>query len=180
MKISKIVFLFFLITGVHLAGFGQAKTEYPKPKVDNLLFYVQRTINVNTLIYTLNVDEKGVLDTEQPIKIRWINYTKDSSYEDLNYVQKKYAYGIAIKPIDKEKQTFVFNFVSYKKKSIYLSKYKGDNKFHAFYKMNNEMIILERIFIQIEGGSFWFPKIKFIEVSGVNLKNEKVSEKIIP
>ena len=175
--------MFFLVgcLGTHLKGQTKSKIEFPKPNgVSNLLFYVQRTVNANTIVYTLNINENKVLDTEQPIRVRWINYAKDSTYEELNYIQKKYAYGIEVNQIDKEKLMFAFNFVSYKKTSIYLFKHKADNKFHAFYKMNNEMIILDRIFIQIEGGSFWFPKVKFIEVSGVNLKNEKVSEKIIP
>ena len=47
--------------------------------------------------------------------------------------------------------------------------------------MNNKMAILNKIFIQIEGGSFWVPKIKYIEISGKYFsKNEEVVERIIP
>ncbi|MGE0568038.1 MAG: DUF4833 domain-containing protein [Bacteroidia bacterium] len=44
--------------------------SYPKPEgVDNLLFYVQRTINANTIVYTLNQDKDGNLYEKEPIKV---------------------------------------------------------------------------------------------------------------
>ena len=183
---SKCLFSFILLVLICSGTQSQTKTngksEFPSPKgIENLLFYVQRTINTNTLIYTLNLNKNGDIDINEPIKINWINYAKDGSIEPLNYIQRNYAYGINVQLLDKEKKTFSFNFVSYKKKSIYLIKSQLDNKYHAYYTSKSGLIILDRIFIQMEkGNSFWTPTIKYIEVAGVNLKNEKVSEKIIP
>jgi len=183
-KNNKYPFFLIILFLISLISQGQnkvAKDDFPKPKgVKNLLFYVQRTININTLVYTLNINKNGELDTEEPIKVNWINYARDTSTESLSYIQRKYAYGIDVKLVDKEKMMYAFNFVSYKKKPIYLIKSQADNTYHAYYTTKTEVISLTRIFIQIEGGSFWVPKVKFIEVTGVNLKNEKVIERIIP
>ena len=158
------------------------KKVFPKPEnIENMLFYVQRTMNINTLIYELNLDENKELNPTDPIKIHWINYATDKSSDALNYVQRKYAYGIDIKLIDAEKKSYCFNFVSYKKKKLYLIKSTIDNKYHVFCDINNRLVTLDRIFIQIEGGSFWVPHVRYIDISGKDLtKNEDVAERVIP
>ncbi|MBS1647039.1 MAG: DUF4833 domain-containing protein [Bacteroidetes bacterium] len=156
---------------------------FPKPeKTGNMLFYVQRTFNTNTLIYDLNVQPNGTVNEKEPIVIHWVNYATDQSTEGLNYIQRKYAYGLEAKLIDAEKQTYCFNFVSYKKKKLYLMKSPSDGKFRAFCEVNNRMISLDRVFIQIEGGSFWVPHVVYIEISGTDVakNNETVVERIIP
>jgi hypothetical protein len=163
----------------------KAVKVFPKPdkeKIPNMLFYVQRTFNTNTIIYELNLNSKGELNTQDPFNIHWINYASDNSSEGLNYIQRKYAYGLEVKLLDAEKQTYVFNFVSYKKKKLYLMKSPIDNKYHVFSDINNRLVALDRIFIQIEGGSFWVPHIVYIEVSGTDIakNNEPVVERVIP
>ncbi len=171
-----------LFTGFHNDKRDKEKKEFPTPQgIKNLLFYVQRTININTLVYELNVSDKDELNTKDPIKTYWINYVNGGYTEPLNYIQRKYAYGIEVKLLDAEKKTYVFNFVSYKKKLLYLIKSPHDNKYYAFCNINNKLLTLRKVFIQIEGGAFWTPKIKYIEVTGRDhLKNEEVVERIIP
>ncbi len=177
-----IAVLFCICSGFQTEPVKKEKKVFPKPEnMDNMLFYVQRTFNINTLIYELNVDAKQELNAVEPIKIHWVNYETNKSSEPLNYIQRKYAYGIDIKLIDAEKKTYCFNFVSYKKKKLYLIKSVIDNKYHVFCEINNKMVTLDRIFIQIEGGSFWVPHVKYIDISGKDLaKNEEVAERVIP
>jgi len=180
----------FFALGILLLIFGsftndpgeKEKKVFPKPeKIGNMLFYVQRTFNINTLIYELNVDDKQDLNPTDPIKIYWVNYATNKSTEPLNYIQRKYAYGIDIKLLDAEKKSYVFNFVSYKKKKLYLIKSPIDNKYHVFTDISGKMVTLDRIFVQIEGGSFWVPHVKYIDISGKDLaKNEEVAERVIP
>lgn len=152
---------------------------FPVPSgVKNMLFYVQRSLNKNTLIYQLNYAENGELNEKEPIKIYWINYATNSNAEELNYIQRKYAYGLSTMLIDNEKKTFAFNFVSYKKQMLYLIK-SHDKKYHAYSYFNNRLMQVNRIYVHIEGGSFWTPKVKYIEVSGKDpVKNEELTEKI--
>ncbi len=161
---------------------AKEKKEFPKPAgIKNLLFYVQRTFNINTLIYSLNFNDKEELNEKEPIKIYWINYSKDGSIEGLNFIQRKYAYGVDIKMIDTLKKSYCFNLVSYKKKQIYLIKSAVDNKYQAFSYINNRLLVLNRVFIQIEGGTFWSPNVKYIEITGRDpIKNEEVIERVIP
>ena len=101
----KVLFFLQLFFFISILTDGQTKTKkvFPKPEVKNQLFYVQRTMNINTLIYELNVDSKEELDVKEPIKIYWISYAKKSEIEPLNYIQRNYAYGLDVKVIDAEK-----------------------------------------------------------------------------
>ncbi len=156
--------------------------EFPVPNgKENMLFYVQRTFNKNTLIYELNLTKHNTVNVVEPVKIYWVNYATDGKEEQLNYIQKKYAYGLEHQMTDLVKQTFCLNFVSYKKQLLYLIKNERTQKYGIYTKVNKTTIRVERIFVNIEGGSFWFPKVTHILLSGVNAANgEPVTEKIIP
>jgi len=137
----------------------------PVPQgVNNMLFYVQRTINENTIVYTLNEDANGNIDEKQPIKVNWIKYTQGGKVAPLTYIQNNFAYGVNAKIIDKEKKSFSFEFVSYHKKKFYLLKSNVDNKYHVYSYINDKLIILNNICVKIEGGTFWIPNVKYAEV----------------
>lgn len=140
---------------------------------------MQRSLNKNTIIYQLNFNEDNELDDKEPIHMYWINYAGKGDTEPLNFIQRKYAYGLQFQLIDREKKTFSFSFVSYKKQVLYLIK-SPDKKYHVYSYFKNKLILVNRIYIHIEGGSFWTPKVKYIEVSGKDpAKNEELVEKII-
>ena len=165
-----------------VSGFMTRDTGFPTPTgIKNMLFYVQRSLNKNTIVYQLNVKENEEIDTKEPIKMYWVNYAGKGDVELLNFIQRKYAYGLDVKIIDKEKKSFCFNFVSYKPQTLYLIKSVSDKKYHVFSYFGNKLVIINRIYIHIEGGTFWYPKVKYIEVMGKDpLKNEEIIEKIIP
>lgn len=145
-----------------------------------MLFYVQRSLNRNTIIYQLNVNAKNEVDTLDPITQYWINYEGRDDKEELNTIQRKFAYGLDFSLTDREKKTYCFNFVSYRKQKLYLMRSPIDQKYRVYSIFNNKMMSIKRIYIHIEGGSFWYPKVKYIEVSGKDVKsNLDVIEKIV-
>jgi len=144
---------------------GAANEEkYPAPPENtNLLFYVQRDPNANTVMYDLNIDKNGDVDTETPMHIYWIKYAEKGQKEELNYIQRKFAYGVNTKKITNEQ--YDVRFVSYKKLPLILKK-ASDNKYHIFVTADQKQIMLNRIFVKVEGGSFWVPNIVYVELKG--------------
>lgn len=51
---------------------------------------------------------------------------------------------------------------------MYLMKSEDDNKYHVYVTANNKRIELNRIFLRIDGGSFWVPNVKYVELKGTN------------
>jgi hypothetical protein len=141
-------------------------SAFPVPTVPSKLFYVQRDPNTNTIIYDLNVDSKGALDTDNPVHVYWIKYNEHGQKEELNFIQRKFAYGLVTKPLDNGK--FDVRFVSYKKYPLSLMKSATDNKYHMYATIANRQVILSRIFLRIEGGTFWVPNVVYVEVKGTD------------
>lgn len=153
--------------------------NFPTPKnVDNMLFYIQRDPNTNTAIYAINYLENGKIDKSNPIKAYWIRYAEKGEKKDFNYVQRKFAYGIESKTLNNEE--FELQFVSYKKLPLTLKKIDSDQKYHVFVNVNQKKIQVEKIFVRIEGGSFWFPNVKYAEVTGIDTSSNKtITERMV-
>lgn len=147
--------------------------HFPTPKnIDNMLFYIQRDPNINTAIYTINYQENGKIDKSNPIKAYWIRYAEKGEKKDFNYLQRKFAYGLESKTLDNEE--FELQFVSYKKLPLTLKKIDSDQKYHVFVSVNQKRIQVEKIFVRIEGGSFWLPNVKYAEVTGIETSSNKL------
>lgn len=142
------------------------------------LFYVQRTPNANTIVYELNIDSDGKLDEENPVHPYWIRYHDKGEKADLNFIQRKFAYGITSKPLGGGK--FDIRFVSYKKFPLTLMK-AADGKYHIFATISQRQLIVNRIFLRIEGGSFWVPNVRFVEFKGTDpATGKEVTERFKP
>ncbi len=144
----------------------------------NRLFYVQRTPNANTIVYELNLGENGQPDAEQPVHAYWIRYTEGSKKDELNFIQRKFAYGLTSKPLGNGK--YDIRFVSYKKFPLTLMK-AADGKYHIFATISQRQFIVNRIFVRIEGGSFWVPNVRFVEFKGTDpATGKEVTERFKP
>lgn len=152
--------------------------KFPTPKgIANQLFYVQRDPNINTIICELNTNEDGVVDKKKPVNVYWIRYDEGNEKKDLSYIQRKFAYGVETKDLGNDQ--YELRFVSYKKFPLYLQKSADDNKYHVYVTVNKKKIQLDRIFLRIEGGSFWIPNVRYVELRGINTANKvSVSERI--
>jgi phosphatidylglycerophosphate synthase len=143
--------------------------KFPTPKgIQNELFYLQRDPNTNTIIYELNINSAGKVNAEEPIKIYWLRYAEKGQKHDLSYVQRKFAYGVQSKAIGNDE--FELRFVSHKKLPLYLKKSAIDKKYHVYIDANGQRIMLDRVFVRIEGGSYWIPNVKYVELKGTNSK----------
>lgn len=146
--------------------------SFPTPKdVAHLLFYIQRDPNTNTICYTLNVDNVGRLDLGDPIHAFWIRYPEGGIRKELNFIQRKFAYGINTKKL--ADGSYDVRSVAYSKLPL---KLKKDTRgvYHVYAHINEKESVLERIFIRIgDGGTFWKPDVKYIELKGVEVKTGK-------
>ena len=124
------------------------------------LFEVGRSLDENYLRYDLNLSS-NVLDLEKPISIYWVNPNKGNEESPLSWIQKRYAYGLDYKKISETEVEF--QFVSYDKRTFYLKK-DNSNEYHVFTMLDDKEIIVTKIFVQIDGGTFWFPKVTYVEL----------------
>ena len=155
---------------------------FPVPKENgNLLFYVQRTNNTNTIMYEINYNADSTVNEEEPVKVYWIRYAERGQVAPLSYLQQHYAYGVNTRLMDTSKKTFKVTFVSYKKREIYLIRARDHKKYTAYIAINGKLAAFTRAFVQIDGGTFMLPHIAYVEITGREIGGgRKVIEKFIP
>jgi phosphatidylglycerophosphate synthase len=156
----------------HPAIINDPVDTFPVPPVNGIsLFYLQRTPNINTVLYELN-QTNGMPDKDEPVKIQWIRYTEKRQRQDLSWIQRRFAYGLKEK--DMGNGIFELRFYAFKKVPLYLKKWSVDNKQHVFVDISGRQAILNRVYLRIDpGGSFWSPNVRYLEVTGVDTENGK-------
>ncbi len=157
---------------------GGISDTFPVPTTKNLLFYVQRTHNKNTIVYDINYNADSTINNKKPVNAYWIRYSDGGGEAPLSYIQQHYAYGIRSELVDSVKMIFKLNFVSYEKRDIYLIKNKTDKKYKAYIYINGKLSVLTKIFVKIEGGTFWVPHITSVEISGISIPQRNVVKEI--
>lgn len=162
-----------------LAPVPKPAVTFPVPSgVANQLFYLQRDPNTNTVIYQLNVDRTGHLIEDEPVNVFWLRYDEHGERKDLNFIQRKFAYGLTAEKLATDK--YELKFAAYNKVRFFLLKSPTDKAFHVYTTIGGRQLQLERVFLRIEGGTFWVPNVKYIEFKGLNTATrEPVAERII-
>ncbi|QHS57428.1 DUF4833 domain-containing protein [Mucilaginibacter sp. 14171R-50] len=157
------------------------KLVYPVPPPNPLrLFYIQRSPNINALSYDLNIDQKtGKPDENAPVHGYWLRYAEGHGEPaEFTYMQRKFAYGIISKALGNDR--YDIRLVSYKKIPLTLMK-GADGKYHIFATIAQKQVLLQKIFIQIDGGTFWLPNVIFVEMKGTDPGTGKeVTERFKP
>ncbi|HET9058080.1 MAG TPA: DUF4833 domain-containing protein [Chitinophagaceae bacterium] len=168
MKTGLLKYFFFTALlfncGVLLSQNTSPADTFPVPSGNMYqLFYLQRQPNTNTIVVELRVKE-GKVDDEIPVHVFWQRYTEDGKRAELNFIQRKFAYGIQTKKI--ADGIFDLNFVSYRKIKFRLE--RGKDNFWRVYAnlVNGSRMILRRVYLHINGGSFWKPRVEYVELKG--------------
>lgn len=152
---------------------GQEGFPVP-PSNPRQLFYLQRTPNHNTVVYELNY-KNGKLDLRNPVHVFWIRYTEQQQRAELSWIQRVFAYGVKVKQL--ADSSYRVKLVSYAGYSMYLKK-GGDGQYRMYGQINKQLMVLNRIFVKITGGSMWSPDIEYFELSGVDpATGQPVSER---
>lgn len=148
---------------------AQEPKQLPVPQGNDLLFFLQRTPDANTIVYRLNVDKNGTLNQKLPVKASWIRYEENGKCKELSTIENRFAYGVQCKPIGDD--AFEVRLVAYKKMPLYLLKSKSDHKYRLYVKDEGKDLLLKRVFVKVEGGSFWFPKVHYIDLFTIDSEN---------
>lgn len=143
----------------------------PTPKSKDLLFFLQRTPNANTVIYRVNYKTDGTIDTKSPVKGSWIRYEENGISKELTTIEKKFAYGVKCKSLGNDE--YEIRLVAYQQMPLYMLKSALDNRYHIYIKDEGKNLLLKRVFVRVNGGTFWYPKVEHIDLFTVNSDNGK-------
>lgn len=173
-------YFFFLLLCISFVGFGRVAVldSFPTPpSTDRLMFYIQRTPNINTVKYELNYKTGGDLVDKEPIVPYWIRYTEvGHPVAELSYVQKNLAYGVKSKKTGADEWQLTMQ--AYNKLPLTLKKDKN-GKYKVFTFFDEKEVIFYKVFIHIDGGGALTPNVTDIDLYGRDVVTGKSLKKRI-
>jgi len=140
------------------------------------LFIIERSKNANVVHYDARLTADGKLYPNEPVIAYWVLLAEDGRREDLNWIEKKKAYGFSIKP-DPSVNGYKMTLVAVPQGPITVRK-DGD-AVRAELVIDSHPAILEKIYINATDGLLG-PTVHYIELFGKDFKTgEKRYQKIV-
>jgi hypothetical protein len=148
------------------------------PDDPNVMFYIQKNTNPNTIVYALKLGAEGKISTDEPMEVFWRRYQEDGARKELGWLEKTFAFDFKVKAIAGKENTYVFNLIAMKNKNIYVTQTKS-GKPNVFMKIAGKTARLERIYVMVDD-SKRIQSVNSMELFGRDYKTGKlVYEKII-
>jgi|TARA_R110001592_G_C12976706_1_gene733768 hypothetical protein len=144
---------------------------YPTPKDANMLFYIQKSFNTNAVVYTLNIDDKGQINKEEPINVFWRRYQEQGQKRDLKYYEKTFGFGVKSDFLKDRPNTVEFTIVALKKLKLFATvNTKGEPTVAT--TINGKPAYIEKVFITAEHTKL-LPEVFAVELFGKEIKTGK-------
>lgn len=112
------------------------------------LFRFERSTNRNYICYDVQLRD-GHLDTKKPIHAYWICAEEDGQQEELNYIQRKFAFGYKV--ISRGNDEVCVHLTAYKDLPIRICRREG--RWVALVTINGQEAVLSRMFAQMRSPS---------------------------
>ena len=148
----------------------------PAQKKIQPLFIIERSKNANVVHYDARLTADGKLDPNEPVVAYWVLLAEDGRREELNWIEKKKAYGFHIKP-DPSVNGYKMTVAAVPQGQITVR--KNGNAVRAELVIDGHPAILEKIYLNTTDGLLGL-KVHYIELYGKDLKTgEKRYQKIV-
>ena len=70
------------------------RPDWPVPDDRNQIFFVQRSTNPNTVVYTARYEADGAIDADDPVGVYWRRFNDDGAVRALNFIENRAAFGV--------------------------------------------------------------------------------------
>ena len=145
--------LSLLLFGISLSFYAQNVESvfdgHTVPDDPNVMFYIQKNTNPNTVVYALRLDSDGKIDTKEPMEVFWRRYQEDGRRKKLGWLEKTFAFDFKVRPVDAKPNTYVFNLVAMKNKNVFVTQDKKGNP-KVFMTISGKTALLERIYVMVD------------------------------
>ena len=154
------------------------RPEYPVPNEPNQLFYIQRSVNDNTVIYAANLDRRGHLDRDTPINVYWRWYNVDGHKKALNFLERMMAYGVSTVSTRSGSGGVGVRLAALPERKLTVDE-DDTGKPEAVLQMGNRLARLVYVYLEVDDHGF-MPSVKTIDVFGIDkLTGKALREHIV-
>lgn len=153
-------------------------STYPvPPRTKDLLFYIQRNKNANTIVYEANRDADGRFVAKEPVRAQWIRHTDGGKREPLGVFESNMAYGVRVNGITDGRPDMRFVASQRFPFTVWTT---ADGQAEARMMIDGHYARLDHIRVQADESSWW-PKVAYVDIIGTDLvTHAPVMERYIP
>ena len=145
--------------------------DYPRPEdTSERLFFIQRNMNKNTIVYDASFDKNGNLNEEAPVNVYWIRFEEEGQKMDLRNLERNFAYGIEFNKLNTQSIQYSVKIVADKSRELIL-KQIAPFKAEVYIKIDNKLSELDHMYINADNSGFW-PDLEYIELFGIDTKTK--------
>jgi hypothetical protein len=155
----------------------KASPRQPPPRRETQpLFIIERNKNANVVHYDAQLTADGKLDPKGPVIAYWVMLAKDGRRQNLNWIEKKKAYGINIKP-DPSVNGYQMTIVAATQRSITVK--QVGSAVRAEIVIDGRPAILEKMYLNATE-KLTGPTVHYLELYGKDVQTgEKRFEKVM-
>lgn len=138
------------------------------------LFHIERNKNEGIVCYELQIKDNAI-DAKAPIHAYWKNPHKNGSTNELSLLQKKLAYGVSVKNVDKN--TVTFTMTAYPERQVKVVYNQEKQIANAYISINGTQHLLAKLYIHATPPAY--RSVEYVILDGFEVEtNQKVSERI--
>jgi hypothetical protein len=157
---------------------GAAGENFPVPQDPNLIFYVQRSLNSNTIVYTARLDGEGRIDPSQPVDVFWRRFNDEGERKELSSLEYEVAFGVKARAVSGQPGVFKVRVVSYRERPALLRMVDGKPRLEA--KVAGVPCRLDHAYLEVDE-SGRIPSVTRVDLYGYALATGKlVKESFTP
>jgi Domain of unknown function (DUF4833) len=146
------------------------RPEYPMPDEPDMLFYIQRSTNANTVVYAAKRDANGAIDSDTPVEGFWRWFNVDGAKKPLNFIERMMAYGVKNSHVAPGRP-ITFQITSLPERTLTLDMDK-DHHPEALIQIGTHTARLVYVYLNVvEGGLM--PKVPSLDIFAVDKSSGK-------
>jgi len=146
--------------------------HFPVPSDPNMLFYVQRSSNANTIVYAANLTAPGQIDPKKPIDVFWRRYNEKGERRALYFFERILAFGVSTSPAPGHANEIEANVVAYpeRKFSVEIGKSGAPE---AILQIGGHSAKLVSAYLQLDESGL-IPSLVYCDIYGIDRASGQV------
>lgn len=144
------------------------RPEYQVPDEPNQLFYIERSVNANSVVYAAKLDAQGNFDSRSPVDVFWRWFNVDGHKKPLNFIERLMAYGVRVKAASGKSATF--SIVPLPERELNLTM-DEQHKPQAVMRIGSHTVKLVYVYLEVIDGLI--PQVPSLDIFGIDTASGK-------
>jgi hypothetical protein len=143
--------------------------EYRVPDEPNQLFYVERSVNSNTVVYAAKFDAHNAISQKAPVEAFWRWYNVDGHRKDLNFIERMMAYGVHVNP-PRQNHPITFTIAALPERTLTLD-LDDQKRPEALIQIAGRTVKLAYVYLEVVDGVI--PSVPSLDIFGIDKNSGK-------